>query len=77
MKIRRPLTGDTRHVGLGTDFDGGQGAEDAPAELDTIADLPRLVEALARRGYADEAVTAIMGGNWLRVLRRALPEDPS
>ncbi len=74
IEIVCQLAGDAWHVGLGTDFDGGQGAADAPAELDTIADLPRLVEALTCRGYADEAVTAIMGDNWLRVLRRALPD---
>jgi membrane dipeptidase len=65
--------GDTRHVGIGTDFDGGQGAEAAPAELDTVADLPRIAEALSRHGYDDDAVMAIMGENWLRVLRRCLP----
>jgi membrane dipeptidase len=63
------LTGDVRHVGLGTDFDGSQGAESAPTELDTIADLPRLGDALSARGYADAEVAAILGGNWLRVLR--------
>jgi membrane dipeptidase len=67
------IAGDALHVGIGTDFDGGQGAEAAPAELDTIADLPRLAEALAHRGYDDEAVEAIMGGNWLRILRKHLP----
>src|SRR5919201_1791644 len=30
------LGGGTRHIAIGTDFDGGQGAEAAPAELDTI-----------------------------------------
>ena len=70
------VAGDVRHVGLGTDFDGGQGAETAPAELDTIADLPKLADALARRGYGREAVEAIMGGNWLRLLRRHLPGRP-
>lgn len=68
------LAGDALHVGIGSDFDGGQGAEAAPAELDTIADLPRLAEALARRGYGNEAVEAIMGGNWLRLLRERLPD---
>ena len=63
------VAGDVRHVGIGTDFDGGQGAESAPAELDTIADLPKLADALAARGYSDEDVAGIMGGNWLRVLR--------
>jgi len=63
------VAGDVRHVGIGTDFDGGQGAESAPAELDTIADLPKLADALAARGYSDEDVAGIMGGNWLRLLR--------
>lgn len=67
------LAGDVLHVGIGTDFDGGQGAESAPAEIDTIADLPRVAEALSQRGYTDDAIEAIMGGNWLRVLRQCLP----
>jgi membrane dipeptidase len=67
------LSGDALHVGIGSDFDGGQGAEATPAELDTIADLPRLAETLANRGYDASAVDAIMGGNWLRLLRRHLP----
>ncbi|RIK39903.1 MAG: hypothetical protein DCC55_16675 [Chloroflexi bacterium] len=46
-------------------------AESVPAELDTIADLPRLSDALADWGYDDEAIGAIMGENWLRLLRRA------
>ena len=66
------LAGDAAHVGIGTDFDGGQGAEQAPAELDTIADLPKLATALAARGYSDADIAAIMGGNWLRFLRGAL-----
>jgi membrane dipeptidase len=67
------LAGDARHVGIGSDFDGGQGAEAAPAEIDTIADLPRLADALSRSGYSDDDVEAIMGGNWLRLLREHLP----
>lgn len=66
------IAGDTAHVGSGTDFDGGQGAECAPAELDTIADLPKLGRALSERGYAAADVDAIMGGNWLRLLRAHL-----
>lgn len=69
----RELIGGTRNIGIGTDFDGGQGAEAAPAELDTIADLPKLAEALDRRGYPREDVDGIMSTNWLRVLERALP----
>jgi microsomal dipeptidase-like Zn-dependent dipeptidase len=66
------IAGDAAHVGLGTDFDGGQGAEAAPAELDTIADLPKLASALAARGFADADIAAVMGGNWLKFLRRRL-----
>ncbi len=72
IEIVCEIAGDTYHVGIGTDFDGGFGAEAVPAELDTVADLPRLGEALERRGFAVADVEAVMGGNWLRVLRRCL-----
>jgi membrane dipeptidase len=67
------MAGDAQHVGLGTDLDGGFGVEMSPAELDTVADLPVVAGALKARGYADADVGAIMSGNWLRQLRRALP----
>jgi membrane dipeptidase len=67
------MAGDAQHVALGTDFDGGFGAESAPAELDTIADLSKAAAALKARGYADANIEAILGGNWLSILRRALP----
>ncbi|MEW5985955.1 MAG: membrane dipeptidase, partial [Chloroflexota bacterium] len=66
------LAGDAAHVGLGSDFDGGLGAADVPAELDSIADLPKIGQALRERGYAEEEVTAVLGGNWLRFLRASL-----
>jgi membrane dipeptidase len=67
------IAGDAAHVGIGTDFDGGQGAEAAPKELDTISDLPKLASVLSARGFADADMAAIMGGNWLRLLRERLP----
>ncbi|MGD8969563.1 MAG: membrane dipeptidase, partial [Anaerolineae bacterium] len=66
--------GDAAHVGLGSDFDGGYGAESTPAEMDTIADLGRVGPALGDLGYSDEQSAAILSDNWLRVLRAALPE---
>jgi membrane dipeptidase len=69
------LAGNAYHVGIGTDFDGGFGAETIPAELDTIADLPRLADALSGHGYGQADIEAIMGGNWLRLLREVLPDD--
>jgi membrane dipeptidase len=65
--------GNARHVAIGTDFDGGFGAEATPAEINTIADLQGLVPALAARGYIEEDVAAIMHDNWLRMLRESLP----
>jgi membrane dipeptidase len=67
------IAGDAMHVGIGSDFDGGQGAESAPAELDTIADLPKLSRVLAARGYPDADIAAVMGENWSAFLRRLLP----
>jgi membrane dipeptidase len=68
------LAGDARHVGIGTDFDGGFGAEAVPAEIDTVADLPRLAEALSARGYDGASIDAVMHANWLRVVRACLGE---
>jgi membrane dipeptidase len=67
------VAGDARHVGLGTDFDGGFGLESVPAGLDTIADLQSLGPILEMKGYNDQEVQAILGENWLRHLRTYLP----
>ncbi len=67
------LAGDARHVGIGTDFDGGFGLQSTPKEIDTIADLQKLVPLLVARGYSEEDAAAILGGNWIRMLRRSLP----
>ena len=67
------IAGDAQHVGIGTDFDGGQGAESSPLEIDTIADLPKLAEALAGRGFPENDIADVMGRNWLRFLGRQLP----
>ncbi|NDJ78475.1 MAG: peptidase M19 [Chloroflexi bacterium] len=68
------VTGSARHVGLGSDFDGGFGAESTPAEFETITDLWQIGTALAARGYAPDDVAAVLSGNSLRVLRASLPE---
>jgi membrane dipeptidase len=66
--------GDARHVGLGTDFDGGYGLQSVPAEVDTIADLRKIIPLLLEKGYTANDVAAILGENWLDRLRRILPE---
>jgi membrane dipeptidase len=67
------LTGSADHVGIGTDADGGFGSEAMPRELDTVRDLHRIGDELLQRGYSPQHVAQIMNGNWLRVLRAALP----
>ncbi len=67
------LAGDARHVGIGSDFDGGFGMESVPREIDTIADLHRIGDALAAASFGDADIANILGGNWFRLLRRALP----
>jgi membrane dipeptidase len=68
------MAGNTRHVGLGTDFDGGFGVENVPHEIDTIADLPELRPHLLKKGYNEDDIHRIFSGNWLRILQQHLPE---
>lgn len=65
------LAGNTLHVGLGTDLDGGYGKEQSPFDLETIADLQHIPTMLLKRGYSNEDVENIMYGNWLRFIKKA------
>jgi membrane dipeptidase len=67
------LASDVRHVGIGTDFDGGFGLQSVPPEIDTIADLHKLADFLQPRGYSESDIEAILGGNWLNHLKENLP----
>jgi membrane dipeptidase len=61
------ILGDTNHIGLGSDFDGvpaiAKGLEDA-------SKLPNLTKALVAKGYSDNDIAKILGGNFLRVIER-------
>ena len=59
------------HVGLGSDFDGMPSHETVPQGLEDVSKYPMLVAELVRRGYSDEDVLKVMGGNVLRVMRGA------
>lgn len=59
--------GGVDHVGLGSDFDG---IDSAPRGMEDVSKLPDLVVELARRGYSEEDLTKILGGNLLRVMRQ-------
>lgn len=65
------LAGNAKHCGMGTDLDGGFGKEQSPSDLDTIADLPRMADLLAKRGYSANDIEGIMSRNWLEFFRRA------
>jgi membrane dipeptidase len=60
------LVGDD-HVILGTDFDGGP---TLPLPMRDISDTPLIIAAMRRRGYSEERVRKVMGGNLLRVFHQ-------
>ena len=53
------------HVGIGTDFDGGGGVEDC---FD-VSELPNITIELVKRGYTEDEIRKIWGGNFMRVFR--------
>jgi membrane dipeptidase len=55
------------HVGLGSDFDG---IPSSPQGIDSAADLPKITEELVKRGYNEEQIHKILGGNLLRVFKQ-------
>ena len=52
------------HVGIGTDFDG---IPSLPLGIDSAADLPRITEALAAKGYTTADLHKVLGENLMRV----------
>jgi membrane dipeptidase len=52
------------YVGLGSDFDG---VSALPQEMDDVSKLPLITKSLQERGWSDETITKILGGNFLRV----------
>ena len=51
-------------MGIGVDFDGGGGG----VGIRSAADAVNITVELINRGFSDEDITKIWGGNWLRVL---------
>lgn len=54
------------HVGIGSDFDG---ISSPPRGLEDISKMSALKAAMKKKGYTNEDVRKIFGGNTLRVLR--------
>jgi membrane dipeptidase len=55
------------HVGLGSDFDGA----DMPDGLEDCSKLPKLTEAMLRKGYKEDDIRKILGGNILRTMEQS------
>jgi membrane dipeptidase len=53
------------HVGIGSDFDGGGGLSDC----EDVAAFPKITEELVKRGYSQDEINKIWGGNFLRVFK--------
>ncbi len=56
------------HVGLGSDFDG---VSKLPTQLEDVSCYPYITQGLLDRGYTEEQIRGILGGNLLRVFRGA------
>jgi membrane dipeptidase len=52
------------HVGLGSDFDGAT----MPLGMEDASKLPKITDALLKKGYSEADVAKILGGNILRVM---------
>jgi membrane dipeptidase len=65
------IAGNARHCCIGSDLDGAFGREQCPSDVQTIANLARLPQVLAARGYSTADIGLIAHGNVLRFLRTA------
>ncbi len=61
-----------KHVGIGSDLDGGFGLEESPVEIDTVADLYKVGSVVPA-----EVREAVLSTNWLNFLRSSLPQSSS
>ena len=56
------------HVGLGSDYDG---ISYGPDQMPDVSGFPYITQVLCDRGYGEEEIGKILGGNFLRVLSAA------
>ena len=66
------IAGNSNHIALGTDLDGGFGYNQTPTGLDRYADLQAFCGVLGRRGYSENDINSIFHGNWLRFFAHCL-----
>jgi membrane dipeptidase len=82
-RIKKPVTVDKvvdhidyvvkiagiNNVGLGSDFDG---INDPPNGLEDCAKLPNITKELVKKGYSEENIKKILGGNFIRVFKEVV-----
>jgi len=61
------VVGNADHIGLGSDYDG---VPMIAKGLDDASKLPNLTKALVARGYSDQEIKGILGGNFLRMIKK-------
>ena len=59
------ITGSKKHVGIGSDMDGGISRERLPAGINLPRDMVVLAEALEKRNWSDQEIAGFCFGNWL------------
>ena len=64
------LSGNSNHVGIGTDLDGAFGIEQTPMDIDTIADLQKIPLMLKKIGFSENDIEKVMNKNFISFLRR-------
>ena len=64
------LSGNSNHVGIGTDLDGAFGIEQTPTDIDTIADLQKVPLMLKKIGFSESDVEKVMNKNFINFLKR-------
>ena len=57
------------HVGIGSDYDG---MRQPPVGLEDVSKMPNITRGLVSRGYSEDEIVKILGGNFLRVFREVI-----
>ena len=66
------IAGNAKHVGFGSDSDGGFGVQSVPAEMSSAADLQKMAPILRERGYSEDEISGIFGTNWIEFLKDSI-----
>jgi len=59
------------HIGIGTDFDGGGGLKDCY----DVSEIRNITKELVKRGYSEQDIEKIWGGNLMRVFREVIKKS--